>query len=314
MGYEGFDSIISSKSFSNEYNMVSMNALQKLGFPDHTKLLIIHADDAGLAHSENQATMQALAKGQVNSCSIMMPCPWFYEMVEFSKHNMAYEYGIHLTLTCEWKYYKWQPVMPISEVPSLVDENGFMHRTRHAFKENATIEDVEKEAHAQIEKAFKYGLTPSHLDVHMSTLCLKPELISLYRQLGHTYKLPILLNKQLIAFFGVNPDDCLVEDDLCVDNLYVGEYKDFEKGQLTAYYAHVLENLPAGLNQILIHPAFNGREMQGITIEHPNFGAEWRQMDYDYFTSVECRSILEKNNIQLITWRMIKDILWGISS
>ena len=290
-----------------------MNALKKLGFPDNSKLLIIHADDAGLAHAENQATMQALAKGMVNSTSIMMPCPWFYEMLEFSKHNIAYDYGIHLTLTCEWKYYKWQPVLPISEVPSLVDDNGFMHQTRNAFKEAAKIEDVRKELHAQIEKAFKYGLNPSHLDVHMYTLGLKPELIDLYRELGQIYKLPILLNKQIINSFGVNADECLLEDDFCVNNLFFGDFTDFEQGKLADYYANVLENLPIGLNEILIHPAFDSREMQGITFNHPNFGAKWRQIDYDYFTSVECRTLLEKNKIQLITWRMIKDILYGVS-
>lgn len=290
-----------------------MNALKKLGFPDNSKLLIIHADDAGLAHAENQATMQALAKGMVNSTSIMMPCPWFYEMLEFSKHNIAYDYGIHLTLTCEWKYYKWQPVLPISEVPSLVDDNGFMHQTRNAFKEAAKIEDVRKELHAQIEKAFKYGLNPSHLDVHMYTLGLKPELIDLYRELGQIYKLPILLNKQIINSFGVNADECLLEDDFCVNNLFFGDFTDFEQGKLADYYANVLENLPIGLNEILIHPAFDSREMQGITFNHPNFGAKWRQIDYDYFTSVECRTLLEKNKIQLITWRMIKDILYGVN-
>ena len=40
------------------------------------KLLILHADDLGVAHSENAASLDALDKGAINSASIMMPTPW----------------------------------------------------------------------------------------------------------------------------------------------------------------------------------------------------------------------------------------------
>ena len=102
-----------------------MNITKRLGFPENSKLLIIHADDAGLSHSENRATIQSLEQGVVNSYSIMVPCPWFYEMANFAKNNPQYDCGVHLTLTCEWENYKFGPVLPITDVPSLVDENGF---------------------------------------------------------------------------------------------------------------------------------------------------------------------------------------------
>src|SRR5664279_2586227 len=144
-----------------------MNSLQKSGCPEKTKLLIIHADDAGLSHSKNIATIQSLEKGIVNSYSIMVPCLWFYEMAIFAKNNPHFDNGIHLTLTCEWGNYKFGPVSPASEVPSLVDENGYFYKTREELRKNASAEDVGKELQAQLEKAFKFGLKPTHIDSHM---------------------------------------------------------------------------------------------------------------------------------------------------
>jgi hypothetical protein len=90
------------------------------------------------------------------------------------------------------------------------------------------------------------------------------------------------------------------------DALLIGNFADFEKGELRHSYEKALDSIQSGFNVFLLHSAFDDAEMQNITINHPNFGSEWRQIDFDYFTSPECKSKLEENNIRLITWRAIK--------
>jgi predicted glycoside hydrolase/deacetylase ChbG (UPF0249 family) len=284
-----------------------MNLAQKLGYSENTKLLIIHADDAGLSHSENQATIKALQNGSVNSYSIMVPCPWFFEMAAFAKNNPNYDCGIHLTLTCEWENYKFRPVLPISEVSSLVDQNGYFYKTRSDFKNNAIPSEIKKELTAQIEKALQFGIQPTHLDSHMCSVGVTPDILEIYKELGKTYNLPVFINKQFVESISLSDEKYNFENMLLADDLLIGYFTDFEKGELRSY-AKALDNIKSGFNVFLLHPAFDDFEMQGITINHPNFGSEWRQIDFDFFTSEECKSKLKENDIQLITWKEIQEI------
>ncbi|MDG3583045.1 polysaccharide deacetylase family protein [Galbibacter pacificus] len=285
------------------------NLLEKLGYTPTDKLLIIHADDAGLCYAENRATKKALKEGIVNSYSIMVPCPWAYEMATFAKENPAFDCGIHLTLTCEWKHYKFGPVLPANEVPSLVDGNGHFYPKRAMMKENANPEEVKKELIAQVERALSWGIQPTHLDSHMFTTGLTKGIIQVYREVGKLFKIPIFLSRQLLNDFKMDTEQYLRETDFTIDNVFTGEWKWFEGEGLAAYYDWSLKNLKEGFNIILIHPAYDDAEMQGVAIDHPNFGAAWRQCDLDYFTSNRTKNLIEKYNIKLITWSNLKAIL-----
>ncbi|WP_264525092.1 polysaccharide deacetylase family protein [Flavobacterium sp. N502536] len=282
-----------------------MNLAQKLGYPENTKLLIIHADDAGLSHSENQATIQTLQNGFVNSYSIMTPCPWFFEMANFAKNNPQYDCGVHLTLTCEWENYKFGPVLPLSEVPSLTDANGHFYKSRADFKNHAKPSEIKKELTAQIERALQFGIQPTHLDSHMCSIGVTPEILEIYKELGRQYKLPVFINQQFVESIRLSDEEYNFGDMLLTDNLLIGYFSDFEKGELRNSYIKALDNAIPGLNVFLLHPAFDDFEMQGITVNHPNFGSAWRQIDFDFFTSEECGQKLKENNIQLVTWREI---------
>lgn len=287
------------------------STLATLGFRPDTKLLMIHADDAGLSHSENRATIQALKKCLVNSYSIMVPCPWFYEISEFALQYPNFDYGIHLTLTCEWNSYKFGPVLSRNEVPSLVDSQGYFFKTRQEVLNNALLQEVKKELCAQIDRALSFGLQPSHLDSHMYTLGASQELLAIYREVGELYELPVMLNSELITeVSGIPETDLDIDNEVLIDGIFLGNFKDYKEGKLAEYYSNSIRTLEPGLNMLLIHPAFDDPEMQSITKDHPNFGATWRQIDLEYFSSLKCKTLLKEQGIKMISWKEIKKVLY----
>ena len=88
----------------------AQNIAELLGYATDAKLLIMHADDLGVTHSVNAASIEAFEQGGISSASIMVPCPWFSEIAEYAGEHPQYCWGLHLTLTSEWKYYKWDGV------------------------------------------------------------------------------------------------------------------------------------------------------------------------------------------------------------
>ena len=93
-----------------------------------------------------------------------------------------------------------------------------------------------------------------------------------------------MLNSELITqMAGAHMTPPPTENEVFIDRLYLGNMKDFERGKLEDFYAQTIKSIEPGLNMILIHTAFNDPEMKSITKDHPNFGAEWRQIDLDFF-------------------------------
>jgi hypothetical protein len=51
--------------------------------------------------------------------------------------------GLHITLTSEWKYYKWGPVTAKEKVPGLVNKNGFLYSSVDSVIKLQAPEEVE---------------------------------------------------------------------------------------------------------------------------------------------------------------------------
>ena len=165
---------------------------ERLGYPRDSKLVIIHADDLAVAHSEDTASFDALDKHAVTSASIMVPCPWLTEVAAYAKTHPDADLGLHLTLTAEWKTYRWGPVESKDKVPSLLDSSGYLWPETEPAARNIKPDEAEREIRAQVERAISMGIHPTHLDSHMGVLFAKPELFAVYIKVAREYKLPFL--------------------------------------------------------------------------------------------------------------------------
>lgn len=280
---------------------------ERLGYPRDAKLLIVHADDLGMAHSVNAATIKAFETGLVNSGSIMVPCPWLSEIAAYARSNPQADLGLHLTLTSEWTSFRWGPVMPIDRVKSLLDQDGYLRLTETEAASNADPKEVELEITAQIERARAAGIQPTHLDSHMGTLYQNKALFEVFLRVARKNKLPVRIAKTWFTRADFLPAT------LSPDDVYIDRILDITPAvaptDWAKFYSDAIRNLQPGVTEVVIHLAYDDAEMRGATINHPDWGAAWRQRDFDFFTSDAFRKLLQENQIKLITWRELGKLI-----
>jgi predicted glycoside hydrolase/deacetylase ChbG (UPF0249 family) len=166
---------------------------EKLGFAKGARVIILHMDDAGMSYDSDRGIEKVFETGVANSTSVMMPCPWVPQIVRYIKSHPNVDAGLHLTLTSEWKDYRWAPVAGAKAVPGLTDSTGSLWANVPDVVKNASADEVDKEIRAQLLRALKMGFYPTHLDSHMGTLFGSPSLIEKYVALGIEKQIPIML-------------------------------------------------------------------------------------------------------------------------
>jgi predicted glycoside hydrolase/deacetylase ChbG (UPF0249 family) len=273
------------------------------------RMLIVHADDAGMSHSENVATIEALEKGIATSASILVPCPWFGEFAEYARKHPDRDYGVHLTLTSEWELYRWGPVAPRDQVPSLVDAKGYLWRDNAPVVAHVKLNEAEIELRAQIERARQFGVPLSHLDTHMGTLLSRPDLLELYVNLGIEYNLPIMFTRQAsdprmesaypaLRGRGRQLLDALDRHQLPVLTSMLAFYQDGEYQARKRRYLDAFGKLPEGVSEVIVHCGVDNAELSAITTS-----AALRDSDRRIVTDPEVRAELDRLGITLTNWK-----------
>jgi predicted glycoside hydrolase/deacetylase ChbG (UPF0249 family) len=279
---------------------------ERLGYPADSKLLIVHADDLAVTHSVDTASFEALDKNAVTSASVMVPCSWLIEVASYAKDHPDADLGLHLTLTSEWKVYRWGPVESKDKVGSLLDPAEYLWPETGPAAQNIKPAEAEREIRAQIERAIAAGIHPTHLDSHMGVLFSTPALFAVYVKVAHEYNLPFLTvrlpgsSSQLLSQ--------LSERDVVLDSVVManpavrsGEWKDF--------YINAVKNLTPGLTEMIVHLGHDDAELRAVTLDHPDYGSAWRQRDYDLVTSPDFKKALKENHVIPVKWNDLQKLL-----
>jgi predicted glycoside hydrolase/deacetylase ChbG (UPF0249 family) len=280
----------------------ALSVQERLGYRADARLLVVHADDLGMAHSVNRATFAALEAGWISSASLMVPCPWFPEAAHFAESHPEADIGVHLALNSEWTGYRWGPVSPASEVPSLLDAAGYLPLLETTPAAQARPEEVERELRAQVQRARAAGVRVTHLDSHMAALFESRELLDVYRRLGKELDLPILLEREGERGGSASAWGQGASGEALLDRV-VSLAPGVPPGEWLAAYRRLLAPLPPGVYQVIVHLAYDDEEMRGAAGEHVDWGAAWRQSDFDLVRSPAFAAFLEREGFVRVSWR-----------
>jgi len=294
--------------------MKSNPYLKKLGFSDNDRAVIIHTDDIGMCHASVQAFKDLWSFGTITSGATMVPCPWFPAVAQMCKENPEMDMGVHATLNAEWESYRWGPVSEAGADSGLRDEAGYFHQWHQAVFDNAKPEEVEKEVNAQIEKALKAGIDVTHVDSHMLTI-MNPLYIQSYIQTAASRLLPSMLphpSAKGTEIMGVGDEEhasnLLIMD--AIEEMGLPMVDGMSGMPLEHGNDHInvakklLGELPIGITHFVLHPSIDTPELRAIA---PDWQA--RVANYNAFMSDELKKFLESEDIKLIGYREIREVM-----
>ncbi len=281
---------------------------ERLGYQKTDRILIINNDDAGMCHAANVASMEGQERGLISSSTIMTVCSWYNEIAAYAVAHPERDFGVHLTLTAEWKNYRWGTVAPRTEVPGLYDTQGYMWKGVAEVYKASTPEEALIEGRAQIRKALASGIPVTHIDSHMGTYQLSPLYANVYMQLAKEFDLPLRMASQATCAAMGFPD---MRAEFAKNGLVFPDYfiyeefkaNNYNEGNVEAFWEQYIRNLKPGVTEIYIHGSIDGDELRGITAS-----AATRVKEFNLFTSDRMKALIRDEGIIVIGYRPLLEL------
>jgi hypothetical protein len=276
---------------------------QRLGL---ARAAILHVDDLGMCHGANHAFLSLAARGLVTCGSVMVPCPWFREIAEAGAADPAFDLGVHLTLTSEWKHYRWAPISTASRASGLIDEDGYLWRDVTSLRRHLVPEAAEIELRAQVDRAFAAGLRPTHLDAHMAAAML-PELLPAHVALAQEHGMVPVLPRHIR--FAPDPEAygravaALQAAGVALPDHFRGTLP-VPGSEAPRAYRQMIETLPDGVTHIALHCTVPG-EIEPIAPGH----AGWRVQEYGLLDQSHIQQWCRAGGVTAVGYRDIQRVM-----
>lgn len=268
------------------------------------KRLIVNADDFGFTRGVNAGIVEAFERGILRSTTLMANGPAFDDAIRLARRTPALDVGCHLVLI------GGRPLTARGErFPDSV--GGLVARLFGSY----SVDWIEREFAAQIDKIASAGIQPTHLDTHKHTHLAPPVLESMLRVarrfgirwIRRPFDMPLTAAsngvgwKTKVLAGAVRPLGVRLERELRAAGLAASDA--FAGFQMTgrfriAQLAALIRELPDGLTEFMCHPGRCDDELRAS----PTRLIESRQEELAALTSDEIFRAIREAGVELTSF------------
>jgi chitin disaccharide deacetylase len=277
-----------------------MNLAERLGYSAEARLLVLHSDDMGCSQASDAATFELLESGRLTSGSVIVPSPYFSEVVDYQRSHPDADIGVHIALTSEHPNRRWAGVLGASACPSLHDADGFLPMTVAEVIARADPAEAALELRAQLETALAAGIDVTHLDSHMGAVFHK-QFLPAWTALAVEFQLPTFIPA---SWRGRPVVEAMEQAGIPVIDELVHETYGPNRAEKEVLFRLIFDGLRPGFTHFLIHPAHDTPELRENIV-----GWETRVADYEIFAEGSIHQRLEESAVHLTGHRPLRDAI-----
>jgi predicted glycoside hydrolase/deacetylase ChbG (UPF0249 family) len=262
------------------------------------RTLVVNADDLGLTVGVNNGIFEAHDRGILTSASLMANAPATADAIRGLRTRPALGIGVHLTLV------DGAPMLLPNRVPSLVQDDGRFPESWKPFivaclLGRVSMDQVERELAAQIERVVSERIRPTHLDAHKHVHAYPP-VFAIVVRLAERFGIPVVrvpYERSLAdipLFAWTRRDYAIAAKHGVRAPQFVGRAM---TGVMTSdSLAAALRNLRTGHTELMVHPGYVDDALRQM----PTRLLESRAQEVALLTSGDVADLLIDEYIQLI--------------